>query len=833
MKKQKSSPTLPDLEKEALSLLKKAKYKEAIKLFKTLLQGSGEKKWQESLAYCYVHRAMEFASKEMYKEALVLWENHLQYAQTPYEAQDHYIFWLIQTGKQADIKTTLKSLSAEQLDTQLPQLAAVIGFLMLTQHAEFEEYLPQDSVLLAHFNIVKTALQAYQENDIDKLEASLKKLPYRSAFRDFRTILNAVLVLPHSIDQAQSFLNKISVHSAYLSVANVLLTCCKTGAELAHSLVSLDHQSCEWVSEIIPLNQMQSKFIQNFRRQQKLSDKVQLNIAIEYHALLGERFTLQFCQSILPRYPAGKKAFNQHFSDASEFEENKIKALACEQENNIDEAEYYWRLCLRALRHEECGDNDLKGALILRRLASKESDIEERTKLLIESLDYDANDRDSYLRIIQHYNQNPTAIKEYKLWLNKTLEHFPQDIEVLTQATMAATHNQTYKKASQYASKILKIDPLNTFAKHTLFTSHVNHARRLMGEKNYSLVDKEINQTEKFTHSKAQVQHVHLMRALLCFANEDKTTGVQHISESLNSLHSDPVNIYFQATLEALLNKLPVSTILRDLPPIKDYLLSEKELTAFSLQLKQSITDAVPPDIVNKALDKIKAPFKKSISSQKKAEELLLSLCQTFDTINSFELLRHCVKSVPYELIKPIWVYYRVYATNNGQADICTPKQIKSLHIAYERAVESEDHKTARIVENYLDCYYETNPEGEGGFLEDFLGNFINDTGDEDKEDPLEFLFGHLSTGVMMDLNATAESLMKKVTPEKLVEGFLAKIKNKESFLLALMQEPDILSALMLIKAADQLKIDIDVSIDDIIEVFDISSGNRGFPFPF
>jgi two-component SAPR family response regulator len=50
----------------------------------------------------------------------------------------------------------------------------------------------------------------------------------------------------------------------------------------------------------------------------------------------------------------------------------------------------------------------------------------------------------------------------------------------LTQAVKAATNNKTYKKASQYATKILKIDPLNTFAKQTLFSSYLAHARRII-----------------------------------------------------------------------------------------------------------------------------------------------------------------------------------------------------------------------------------------------------------------------------------------------------------------------------------------------------------------
>ena len=101
MKKQKSIPGLADheLESQALSQLTAAKYKEAIRLFKKLLQIADNEEWHQKLAYCYVQRAIDFAAKGMYKEALVLWENHIQHAQAPYDAHDQYIIWLIQTNK--------------------------------------------------------------------------------------------------------------------------------------------------------------------------------------------------------------------------------------------------------------------------------------------------------------------------------------------------------------------------------------------------------------------------------------------------------------------------------------------------------------------------------------------------------------------------------------------------------------------------------------------------------------------------------------------------------------------------------------------------------------
>jgi len=833
MKKQKAIPGMEehDLEVQALSQLNATHYKEAIRLFKKLLQTSDNDEWHQKLAHCYVQRAIQFATKGMYKEALVLWENHVPHTQAPYDANEQYIFWLIQTNNQVNIQTSLGELSAQQLDKQYPALAAVLGVLMLTEHPEFEKNLPQDSIFITHFKIVQTALQAYLDNDSDKLVETLKLLPYRSAFRDFRTLLNAAVLMSRSMEQAKSLLAKIPANSAYFQAARIMLVCIKEGSELAEGLVQLSHQQCAVLSDIKGFNKTQLDFIQDFSLQHdKLTDKAQFKMAIQYQALLETELAQHFCQSILVSYPAGKKEFNKHFNKASDFEENRVKAIKCEQDNNLHGAEHHWRYCVDILNDEEA-DNGLKIALILRRLAVRESDEEDRIDGFIDSLAYDPGDRDSYLKITQYYSRQEETAKEYKKWLTKTLEQFPQDIEVLTQAVKAATRNKTYKKASQYAAKILKIDPLNTYAKQTLFSSHLAHARRLMREKTYRLVEKEISQAEKLNIGKTYQYQIQLMRALLCFANEDKQQGLQRIVKVLGILHAAPVNSHFQAVMEALLNGLPVATIMRELPPAKEHLLSVQELTELIQQLEQYAVDSDDREYLHKAIEKIKAPLKKSLSGQDYPEELLISLCKVLDNIGHFELIRHCVRSIPHKWNKPIWKYYRVYADTNGDAVSCSNFQVQHLQFVYDEARENKAYQASILIEKYLDRYFDAHPQQGAGFLDELFGGF---GGDEDEDyDPLEELFGHLDEDMMAMLNDKAESIMKKLTPEKLIQGVMKKAGNNQTILMAIMQNPDILTALMILKAADSLNMDVEVDMDDVIDVFEITENSNPFPFPF
>jgi len=467
----------------------------------------------------------------------------------------------------------------------------------------------------------------------------------------------------------------------------------------------------------------------------------------------------------------------------------------------------------------------------LRHMAAMESEKSERTKLLVQSLAHDASDRNSYLYIIQYYSQQPETAKDYKLWLSKTLEQFPQDVEVLTQATKAATRNKTYKKASQYAAKILKIDPLNTFAKQTLFSSHVAHAQRLMREKTYRLVEKEISLAEKLTIGKTYHQQTRLMRALFCFANEDKQQGLQRIVETLNTLHKDSVNKHFQGAMEALLNGLPVATILRELAPVKEHLLSVQELTGLIKQLNQYATNDDHHEYLKKALDKIKAPLKKSLLARDYDEALLLGFCKVLDTVSHFELLRHYAKFAQAKWKKPIWMYYRVYADNNGNAENCSYMEVQRLQFAMTQTREDKDYQAGLLIEKFLESYYEAHPQRGMGFLEELFG--VDDDEDKDFEDAMENLFGHIPENILIEISNKAESISKKLTPDRLIQELMEQAESNETVLMAMMQNPDIFSAMLIIKAAKELNIDIDVDVDDVIEAFGISDHSASFPFPF
>jgi hypothetical protein len=805
------------LEQLALSQANAGKYRKAIELYTHLLQNADNSEWRRQLAYCYLQSALAFAAKGQYKKALASWENYSQYAQPPYEKYDHYITWLIKTKDSARIQSCLAQLSARQLDKDYPELAALLGLLIIADHPEFQQVLPPDSEFIAHSASVQTALQAYQENNLSGMDEALKQLPYRSAFRDFRTLLKAAAAVSVTPAEAQASLAKIPLHSPYAQAAGLLLTCTRKGSALAREMARLNPQQRELIGKIAGLQQEQLELIGQLSQQKNdWSDQMKFDLALHYRSLCSSELAQRFCLATLVRHPSGQQDFNSAFGPIGEFEQNRLMALACEREDNSYDAEYYWRQCMEALAREGSG-NALKIALILRHLAENQPDAEEKIQLLIESLEHDPDDQGSYLQILGYYSQFPGSVDTFKQWLGKTLARFPQDLDVLTLALQAVMRDKALEEAGQYAQKILAIDPLNTVAKQALFSSHLAHARKLLQSRAYPPVENEIQQAEGLKLGKSYAFQVQLMRGLLVFASQDKIQGLQRIIEALSQLNTDPVNMHFQATMEALLTGLPVATLLRELPPAKDHVLSAQELARLVERLKRYDQESGSQEQPHKALEKIKAALKKSLQQQDYAESLLLALCETLDGIKHFELLRHCSKRAQSRWQKPIWIYYGIYSETDGDPERCSFINRLRLEDNREKARLEKDHRAAMLIGHYLDGYRKAHPLKAMGFLD----NLFSQAEQNNAEDPFERLFGHLSYETFHKLNKKLASLSKKTSPEQLVQELNS--GNGDKTLQAIMKNPDLFTALMVVKAADALGIAINVSVEDVLACFNVS----------
>ncbi|CCE22384.1 hypothetical protein [Methylotuvimicrobium alcaliphilum] len=827
---QKAPSAAPDasLEKNASSHFSAGRYKNAAEIYKNLLKHSDNPDWRKKLAECYLQRALNMAEKGMPKEAAVLWENYSEWAEPPLAALEAYILWLLSVKNTEKAFARLDRIDAEQLDKNHPELAVWLGFLLVCEYPGIEAHIPHDSAVMLHWQTVREALEAYRSNRLDHIDELLKKLPFRSAFRDLRSLLKAQLSLPASIEQAHTLLSKIPDNSSYRPTANALMAYMFQGSAFVEAALQLEDSQRRLIAKAKDLSNKQLELLDAIDKQHNnLTDKAQFNLAIRYRELIGNEAASRFCQAMLARYPAGRKDYLKNFAAKNSIESERIQALIHEENHDNFEAEDHWLRYIEALKTQG-PESHKKIALIYRHLAQNLSPTM-AIDFLIESLQYDPEDRDSYLKILDYFEQEYPDPEEHAIWLAKGLKHLPKDIEMLVCAAKSAMRKKAFKKAAKYAQDLLKIDPVNTLAKELLFSSHLAHARKLIKTQKFHLVEKELQAAEQLSIDKTLLRQADLIRGFYICAAEDKDRDLKAIADTLQSMNPGPATAHFQGFIESALMDVPYAPIAKQLPAVKAYELSEPEL----LHLTESIERyGEQLDLVFKALDKIKAPLKKSMKLLNYGEQVLLAWCQTLEQIEHFDLLKQCAKSADGVWEKPIWSYYRVVAECQGdpsRLDITWTLRLQNaIEIAHEQKDSKTEFKIRRFIERSIGFQNPFGFDDEDDFYEDGFDE------DESGFDPdiIEGLFDHVPKRNMIKIGKKFEEMMNKSSPEQLMMDVMTKYAERvdPNQLVGLLMDPSFLVAIMMFEAAQSLRIDIDLSFDEIIEFF---TDDEPFSFPF
>ncbi|NJA05162.1 hypothetical protein HC024_05370 [Methylococcaceae bacterium WWC4] len=814
------------LSEKARAHYAEGRYKEAGDLFKELLKQSGDAETKRYLADCYLQRAGGMAAKAMFKEACVLWENYAAHADAPPQAQDVYVLWLLAGKNQRKAYALLDGLNARQLDEEFPVLSAYLGMLLVSGDTELVPHLPHDCALLKHWQWVSEALAAYRNGEREGCEQALKPLPFRSAFRDLRSLLKAQLLEGADFEPASALLAKIPDESPYQPLVKACVAYRQSGADFVASVSALEHNQRRIVAQAKGLNARQSQLLEALVKLNGQPDaKARFNLVLQYRDVFGDDAAQAYCLGALAEYPGGEKDYFKHFAGKDSFEENRLQALLHEQAGNDYDAGFFWDRCIDILKKDRPA-NDRKVALILRHMADKAYP-GEAAAMLADSLVYDPDDRQSYLNLLTIYQEHRPDPAQYAHWLERGLQRFPADTDLLVRAAKSAAARKAFKKAAAYAKALLKIDPVNTLAKQLLFANHLAHARRLIKTEKFHLVEKEIQAAEQLTIDKSLRRQADLLRGFYLWVAEDKTQGLQRIVDTLASLHDDPINMHFQAQIEAGLLELPTQALSRALPPLKDYLLSAPQLQRLMASIGYYDEQLDDNTLLFKVLDKIKAPLKKSLEWLLEHEAELLAWCQSLETIGHYELLKHAAKAGHARWPKPAWLYYRTLAECQGDASHLDFMSLYRLKVALEDARADNDNRTAGLIERLLERAsggVELLPSADD--IEDFDRPPLSD-------DPIEDLFGHVPDAVFKRIEKKIEELVRKRGPEQFVAQIMRQYGNgrDEQSLAILFMNQDFLWCVTIFAAAEELKIEIGVGFDDIVNRFDQNSPQYSLPF--
>jgi cellulose synthase operon protein C len=734
-KKPLEGQSIEILAQKAADLLAKSHHKEAIDTYKQLLKKEQREEWKAALAKAYLLRAQTLANKGLYKEAAVLWENRANLCNDKKDF-DQYLHWLIQGDRHVRAARLFVE-SAEQLPEELGrQLLAHFGAFIVAGNLEIIDAFPEDSPLVQHHRLVKAALEAYAQQDEQATEDALKQIPFRSPYRDIRTIIKALLMIESAPNAAYPLLEKVPLNSPYAPFAELIRLAVQEPEVQVSQLNQLGIHEQSFIAKLKGWDKKQLKVFSTLQSVAKRdSAKALMEAVIAHQSFFGQTYTRQFCLALLPSYLSGIKWYEKTFGSLSAFELNRITALSYERRErshkeddwHLYQAEKYWRLCVSDIKSQPLSkDESVKAALILRHLVQLTEergeglDDEKVPDDLALSLEFEPDDKISYLKLIKWYKHN-TQQKAYHKWVETAVKRFPKDSDILFIAMEAANSKKAFKKAAGFAKTLLKVDPINVKARQMGQYSHISHARKLIKSEKYALAHKELALAKALEKNTQPNGLIPITEGLLELqeqgvikpktrrktqTTEEKTkknpsapNALKLIQEGITLTGGSLVG-QFRVIMESESQSLDCAKILSLLPAHKTKASTRQEI----LELIHLITlyDKEGVSFINKALDKIKTPVQQAFKLDFSQDEMV-SLCECFKKIAHNKFLKQCAEIAIKRWPKhPPFVFYQIYSQSKGNMMFLNRQDFERLKKAAETAEQQGDKRTSVMIMGFV-----------------------------------------------------------------------------------------------------------------------------------
>jgi cellulose synthase operon protein C len=609
-----------------------------------------------------------------------------------------------------------------------------------------------DDPLRRHAEAARESLEAYCAGDDERAREALGRLPFRSAYRDWSTILKALLTLNENPEDARRQLGRLPADSPFEAI--------KTAAELALLPESVFLE--RWPT----LGQHQRAFASALRGWsteriafwdglQRLGTPPKPDLLVRFlqahHKRLGEDWVRRAQLRILANHwPEGERWLRAAgAASLDELESIQIDAwnveivtpdpwdiqaswdsFAIQLQANPDEyAKYpdHQTTIALALRRAD----QLYDALSIRRTPAGEiSEIQEAVCEGLElSLESDP-DLDTYVRLINFY-RHAGRPKDARRLLEDATKRWPEDRRVI-QATMeAALDTGAFKKAAGLARRLLAIDPINTEVRERLVSAHLAHARKQVLKSRSDLARKELDNAREWARSEAAREQLDLMAGFLDFI-EDQSAGTPTLKRLLErfgtglsgrlalilaggELGLEPQRILRALALEAALK------------PDRADLIAGFERLRRHLDGGRGFARALEP-FLSKALSK--APWKELSRSE------LETVCETLKRARFNKIRSDVAKLALKRWHKaPIFVLHAFESKHPTGTLSPLSHDIFDLEQALETASAEGDTRTATRIEETL---IRARPFGFGP-PGPFGGGFFDFDDDEDDEDEDDF----------------------------------------------------------------------------------------------
>ena len=713
------SPSVPidTLAVRATEALQQQRFKEAIELFKLVIRQDPRPEWKQSLADAYGGRARVLAAKGMFKEAAMVLENTLAADGTLREPL-LYLKCLIREGQQQQQKAATRVLQCLGGDlpaterTALEELAAAL-LVTVPQRPQPAGATPsQRTRWLELAASSREALAAWVNGaSAEEMDRHLNRISLRSAFRPVRLLLKSLTTEPQDAERTRRLLETIHPGSPFFPFRQAV-----EAALLGERVLDADGWNRltpaqrAFVAEMRGLPAEQAQFLAR-------SSEAARSGPGALFAFLLKQFDLpqaeirSACLNLLPQIPDRLPQLEKRFGPLSKLDRHRIQALAAEARSDWETAERSWRATVAAIA--EAGDDrqaKLSQGVIFRHLAHlavKHPEIEGDGDDFLDdpvifylerSCEADPEHIPTVLELIGRY-RDESRVKDWHRVVEAAIQRFPEDRQVLLQATELAIARKAYKKAVGFARRLLKIDPINPGVRRQMIELQVAHARRQVRAKRADLAAKELSGAAEWERSDAPSAVLRIVRGLVALQAGQGERADAWLREGVE-LAGGGVAGWFRTVLEAeLMNAATGDTgrlrkelaHARETPPTKEAVMAIVAALGQpeAAENKRTVSGLLPGMhawlLQAAAFDWSPAEFQ--------------ALAEALVRFDAFDLLEEYARAARRrESANPIWRFHEIVARTRGEAYRLSMSEMDDLEQMAEAAAGRQDFHAANRI---------------------------------------------------------------------------------------------------------------------------------------
>ncbi len=527
-------------------------FRDAITGFKELLKLEQRQDWQSALADAYAGRARELNAKGMVKEALVMWDNRARLGAASALHPEHAAL-LMRTGGVDRVLALFSNdcaLPAEAREPLRPLLAAHV----IAGDERIAGLLPMDDPVRRHADAARDALAAYCAGDDEALKSALAALPFRSPYRDWVQLLKALQLAADRPDEAGAQLARIGDESAFAPLRLAAQIALLPDDAFLEATTGAGEATLRFACALRGWSPARVALHQELNHlDAEAKPRSMLRVLYRHRAELGEDWVRQQVLRLMAvDFPDRLEWLpSEGAPTLAEAEFYQVGAWWAELDDDPWEPFHYWSLLARTLMGAAPSDDDplyrLRVATALRACERHRNLLQELepsddpddlslqlAAQLEESLEWDPDDRETYLRLIDHYREGK-RLKDVRRLLARASELWPRDMSILTASFHAALDSGAFKKAAGVAHTMLDIDPINTGVRERLVDALLAHARKQLAKGRPDLARKEVTDAADWARSGHARERTELTLGLIQL-REDSAAGATLLHATVASI---------------------------------------------------------------------------------------------------------------------------------------------------------------------------------------------------------------------------------------------------------------------------------------------------------